>query len=148
MSIEQASFIVQSAALPYRRVGGRIEVLLITSSNQKRWIIPKGHREPFMSLEDSAAKEAWEEAGILGSMHARPIGRWRYSKRGFDFAVEVFPMLVTELANEYPEQGERRRRWQSIEEAAGHIDDASLRCLLGLLPDFLECDLQTGAAAG
>jgi 8-oxo-dGTP pyrophosphatase MutT (NUDIX family) len=54
--------------IPYRIRDGKIEVMLITSSTRKRWIIPKGMIEPDMTPQDSAAKEAWEEAGIIGQV--------------------------------------------------------------------------------
>ena len=67
-------FYVQSAALPYRVVDSQIEILLVTSRRKKRWVLPKGVVEPGMSPAESAAKEAWEEAGTEGDVTPRTLG--------------------------------------------------------------------------
>jgi len=61
------TFLVErSGVIPYGRRDGAVEVLLITSSDGQHWVIPKGVIEPGMSAAESAAKEAYEEAGIRG----------------------------------------------------------------------------------
>ena len=130
--------ILQSAALPYRIEGKRIEVLLITNS-QGDWITPKGHREPYETPQEAAATEAWEEAGAVGEVLAHPIGCWTYEKRGGRYRVEIFPLLVTQLADSWPERAERRRRWCTVEKAAELIGNTELSKLVLALPEFLIC---------
>ena len=72
--------IKQSAVIPFRRRDGQLEVLLITSSNNKRWVIPKGVKEPELSPRKSAAREALEEAGIEGPVSGESIGTYAYEK--------------------------------------------------------------------
>jgi 8-oxo-dGTP pyrophosphatase MutT (NUDIX family) len=73
---------VQYAALPYRRDGGSLmEVLLITSRDTGRWIIPKGWPLKGKAPHKAAAREAREEAGLVGKIHRRPIGSFSYEKR-------------------------------------------------------------------
>ena len=72
---------LQYAALPYRRRGAAIEVLLITSLGTKRWIIPKGWPIEGLKPPDSAAGEAMEEAGVVGVVGRESIGSFLYEKR-------------------------------------------------------------------
>jgi ADP-ribose pyrophosphatase YjhB (NUDIX family) len=106
---------------PFRFLKGGIEVMLITSSSSKKWIIPKGHREPTMTMPECAALEAFEEAGVMGPISQRSIGTWRYGKRGAMRHVEIFPLEATEVLALWPERGLRRRRWMPLAEAADRI---------------------------
>src|SRR5690606_4821481 len=71
----------QYAALPWRvgRHGG-IEILLVTSRQRGRWIVPKGWQATGLSPSRSAAREAFEEAGVIGPIGPDPIGSYRYAK--------------------------------------------------------------------
>jgi 8-oxo-dGTP pyrophosphatase MutT (NUDIX family) len=69
-----ASNYKQSGVIPYRKKQGKIEVMLITSRNKGRWIIPKGVIEPDLNPRASAAKEAFEEAGVQGDVHSKLLG--------------------------------------------------------------------------
>ncbi len=128
----------QYAALPWRQAAGP-EILLITSRETRRWVIPKGWPIPAHSAAESAAQEAYEEAGIRGGMAAQPIGHYRYRKRlpggaKKPFQVDVFGMEVTEVLDLWPEAHERTRdgfrppRRQSVSMSR------NLRCLSGHLP--------------
>lgn len=114
-----------------------IEVLLITSRKRKRWIIPKGIVDPGMSPQASAAKEAFEEAGIAGKVSDRAIGVYTHEKWHGTCTIEVFPLEVTKVFDEWPERAVRDREWMSIEEAAGRIQEEQLKILFGKLPHFL-----------
>jgi len=103
-------FFRQSAALPYRRQGDRIQVLLVTSIKRGRWIRPKGGIEAKLSAYDSAAKEAYEEAGIQGHIGKNPIGVISRKKWGGICTITIFLMEVTHEFDEWPEAGKRRRR--------------------------------------
>ena len=138
MAEKPAYFFRQSGAIPYRRVGPGIEVLLITSSDGSRWIIPKGIIEPNMSAADSAAKEAVEEAGLVGHVSAQPIGEFTYSKWGGTCHVEVFALEVVQEMESWPESNVRKREWLSLEEACKRISDGNLRALLARIPSHIE----------
>jgi 8-oxo-dGTP pyrophosphatase MutT (NUDIX family) len=116
----------QSAALIVQ--GGR--VCLVTASSGRRWILPKGTREPGQSLAECAVMEAWEEAGIRGRATRRPIARYTASKSGRTCRVSVFRLFVDDVADDWPERGYRRRRWLSVAQAVEAIDVPEVRRLL------------------
>lgn len=127
---------VQVAALPWRRVaGGRVEVLLATSRDTGRWVLPKGWPQKKRSLSETAACEAWEETGLLGRIAPNAIGSFFYRKRldsGLHrrVRVSVFPLAVSGQAGTWPEYGQRELRWFSPEEAARHVHEPELADLL------------------
>jgi len=109
----------QYAALPWRRAQ-RFEILLITSRETRRWVIPKGWPMPGLSAAESAAQEAYEEAGIRGQMAAQSMGHYTYRKRLRSsakkrFRVEVFAMEVTEVIDLWPEAHDPTRQWHSTQ---------------------------------
>jgi 8-oxo-dGTP pyrophosphatase MutT (NUDIX family) len=119
----------QYAALPYRRSGHHIRILLVTSLETKRWILPKGWPLAGRAAHEAAAAEAYEEGGIVGHVGTEPIGSFDYSKRRkrgkpVPCRVEVFPLEVTAERESWPEQGRRERRWFTPEEAAVTVSDA------------------------
>jgi 8-oxo-dGTP pyrophosphatase MutT (NUDIX family) len=126
----------QLAALPWRRMpDGSVKVLLITSRETRRWVIPKGWPMLNRTPAQAAAQEAYEEAGVVGDASARPIGAFSYAKRLRDGAVQdiqvqVFPLevLVERLA--FPEQGQRDKRWISPAEAAEMVDEPELQAII------------------
>ncbi|MDB6454813.1 NUDIX hydrolase [Falsirhodobacter sp. 20TX0035] len=125
----------QCGALCWREVGGRKEVLLITSRESGRWIIPKGWPMKGKTLAEAAAQEAWEEAGVRGVVHSTSVGRFRYVKRPRSLAateveVTVFPLHVHEEHDDFPERGEREKMWVAPRDAAQLVDNPSLRALL------------------
>jgi 8-oxo-dGTP pyrophosphatase MutT (NUDIX family) len=120
----------QSGVIPYRIRKGRIEILLITVSNQKRWGIPKGWIEPRMSAVDSAAKEAYEEAGILGAVHTPALGHYERRKWGLPCRVEVFLMHVDQVLDNWAEADERKRCWLSLSQAQKQVKKPELKALL------------------
>jgi uncharacterized protein len=128
--------ITQYGVLPYRPcAAGGIEVLLITSKERRRWVIPKGNPIPFFLNYESAAREAFEEAGVEGRIATMPIGSYRYAKRRRSSKpaaaiVTVYPLLVTREAAAWPEQSERERRWFASAEAAAAVEEPELRELL------------------
>ena len=123
--------ITQYGVLPYRATAdGGIEILLVTSKERGRWVIPKGNPIPFMLNHESAAREAFEEAGVEGPIASEPIGAYRYGKRrrGAEALAEVcvYPLQVTREAAAWPEHRERigaghdgrRMRFEQLEEIA------------------------------
>lgn len=114
---------------------GKVEVLLVTSRDTGRWIIPKGWPVKDKSPVQSAAQEAWEEAGVEGVAAQTPIGVYSYEKQRLPKApipcsVTVFPIRVLRLAEKFPERQERRRKWFRAEKAARKVAEAELRGIL------------------
>lgn len=126
---------IQYAALPYRLEGGRLRVLLITSRDTRRWIIPKGWPVNGLKPQEAAAVEAAEEAGILGEVDSTPLGSYRYLKRLKDdqvIAVQVivFPFLVETQVEDWKEQDQRTLEWFPYRRAASLVAEPSLRRLI------------------
>lgn len=122
---------LQVAALPWRRKGGRIQVMLITTRESKRWIVPKGWPEDGEEFSIAAAREAHEEAGIAGAIATIETGRYFYSKAaagGDDIHCEVlvFALEVNGVASKWKEKGQRSRKWVSPSKAAGMVAEPGL----------------------
>jgi 8-oxo-dGTP pyrophosphatase MutT (NUDIX family) len=128
---------IQSGVIPYRRRRGQVEVLLITSRKRRRWVIPKGIVETPLCPADSAAKEAWEEAGILGQVIQPPLGTYEYNKWGGTCYVEVFLFQVESVMESWPEEW-RDRQWLSLNEAAGRVDEADLKQMILAVPAVID----------
>ncbi len=110
------------------------EVLLVTSLRTRRWILPKGWPVKGASLAESAAIEAFEEAGVRGEAWPTPLGIYHYIKEkngaGHPCRVQVFPLLVTAQADEWPEKAERKLAWLPFEQAAHRVAEPELRRLI------------------
>lgn len=124
----------QVAALPYRRKG-TLEILLITSRETRRWVIPKGWPMEDRSLARAAEQEAFEEAGLRGDIKSKPFGAYRYLKHkadgeAVDCQVKVFPFQVRGQAKDWPEKGQRELRWFPAADAAEAVDEPELRDLI------------------
>lgn len=125
----------QAAVIPWRRrkTDGAIEIAMITSLSGKRWIVPKGLVDPGELPHESAAREAGEEAGLFGTTHPDPVGRYRYRKWGGTCVVDVFLMCVSRAAESWDEQDMRDRTWLPVEEAAARIrEDDLARMILNI----------------
>ena len=140
--------IVQYGVIPWRRAERGIEILLITSRETRRWVVPRGNPMPGLRSHEAAAEEAYEEAGIRGSVGEAPFGRYGYDKRRRDGSaapaeVELYAMAVSEELASWPEQHQRERRWFTPAEAASAVDEAEL----GALFLALEATANHGPAA-
>lgn len=127
---------VQYAALPWR-LGpeARIEVMLITSRETRRWVIAKGWPIEGLTPHASAAREAFEEAGVVGETWEEPVGAYFYEKRLKSgklrpVTVEVFPLRVDEELPDWPEKGQREKRWFAAKEAAALVHETQLQTLI------------------
>lgn len=124
----------QSAVVAYRTVSNRPEVLLVTSRTRGRWVLPKGMITAGMTPAESAVKEAWEEAGVVGTVSGGCLGVYRYIKTRRcgvrSCAVKVYAMKVTAVLPTWPEQRMRKRRWMGIDEAICRVMDRDLKRLL------------------
>jgi 8-oxo-dGTP pyrophosphatase MutT (NUDIX family) len=126
---------LQVAALPWRRNGDGIEVLLVTSRETRRWVLPKGWPEGREDLHAAAAREAGEEAGVSGDISPREAGRFYYDKiqpsgAAMRCQVLVFPMEVDHVADKWRERKKRERAWFSPSEAAAHVREPDLAELI------------------
>ncbi|TNC98131.1 MAG: hypothetical protein FD119_614 [Stygiobacter sp.] len=130
--------IIQYAALPYRMVDGHEEVMLVTSRETKRWILPKGQPEKRLKPHEVAAAEAYEEAGVMGSIDKDALSVFASTKRlknGTELpcTIKVYGLKVKKVLDEWPEKSERERRWFSPGEAALVATEAGL---IKTLQDF------------
>ncbi len=134
----EGPIIRQVAALPYRIDGPAkddVMILLVTSRDTGRWVLPKGNLMVGIAPHRAAAREAEEEAGVRGTIARKPLGRfpyrkWRSAKR-FELAkVDVFALKVHKEMSTWKEQGQRQRRWFTRDEAAGMVDEPELRTLI------------------
>ena len=125
--------------MPYRNVGrglrAPVQVLLVTSRESGRWVIPKGNFGNHISPHAAAAQEAEEEAGVRGAVCPTPLGTYRYRKRKGSGAslmadVEVFPLAVSEELRDWKEKQQRQRRWFNLNDAASAVDEADLSDLI------------------
>lgn len=128
----------QYGAICWRMNRGTVEVLLVTSRDTGRWVIPKGWPMASLSAAESAAQEAWEEAGVEGKVSEVPIGVYQYLKRRIPkdplpCAVTAFPLHVERLADKFPERKERQRKWFSARKAAKKVDEPELKLILASL---------------
>lgn len=125
--------------MPYRTDGNAIDapvrVLLITSRESRRWVIPKGNQPTGMTPHTAAAAEAEDEAGVCGAVCPTPIGSYRYRKRRGNGAslmvdVDVFPLAVTRELDRWKECRERERQWFTLADAADAVEEDDLRDLM------------------
>ena len=133
----------QVAALPYRpEADGNIRVMLITSRETQRWVLPKGNLIKGLRAHEAAAQEAYEEAGVEGIACPTLIGSYTYAKRRKTglmrtVAVDVFPFAVTGQADEWPEQDERTTAWFTLPNAAAAVDEPELKAIIAGFRDPL-----------
>ncbi len=116
----------------YDKKGG-YKILLVTSSNGKKWAFPKGGIESHLTKKESALKEVYEEAGVTGHIVKR-LGEYKYRKAGRNQHVIMYAMLYVKDTSDWPERELRVRRWVSIEKARAMVPK-ELRHFLDALED-------------
>jgi 8-oxo-dGTP pyrophosphatase MutT (NUDIX family) len=126
---------IQYGALPYREIKSVMEVLLVTSRETRRWIIPKGWPQSGVPPHRAAAKEAFEEAGVVGKVSKKTIGAYWYDKITESGAtmrckVRVFPLRVTRQLRKWPEKRQRRTQWHSPAQASRRVGETYLRQII------------------
>lgn len=137
---DSAQVRLQYAALCWRPGSSGLEVLLITSRDTGRWVIPKGWPMPGLSPESAAAQEAWEEAGVEGTINPVTVGRYGYQKclsvdDTVPCAVAVYGLRVKRLADQFPEVKERQRQWFPTDQASQLVNEPDLgRLIAGFVP--------------
>jgi 8-oxo-dGTP pyrophosphatase MutT (NUDIX family) len=125
----------QYAALPYRKKNGAVQVMLVTSRETRRWIIPKGWPIAGVKPHNLAALEAMEEAGLVGKIGEQPIGSFHYDKKRGDGSivnctVDTFALEVEQQMPAWPEQDQRQTQWFDPEDAAAQVQESELRDLI------------------
>jgi 8-oxo-dGTP pyrophosphatase MutT (NUDIX family) len=114
-----------------------LEVLIVTTRQSRRWIVPKGWPIKRLTPSKTAAREAFEEAGVRGKIGARAIGVFRYKKAAGekngaepDYEVKIFPLLVRRQSATWPEFGQRVVQWVDPEKAISLIRDPGLKAIV------------------
>jgi 8-oxo-dGTP pyrophosphatase MutT (NUDIX family) len=136
------SILHQAGAIAYRILDGKVEVLLMTSRDTGRWIIPKGNIAAGATPAQAAAHEAYEEAGVRGQIGSTiPLGFYTYFKKlasgeARAATVEVYLLRVDKQFGKWPEKGERKLSWLSPEAAAGLVEEPGVVPLLRRLIEF------------
>jgi 8-oxo-dGTP pyrophosphatase MutT (NUDIX family) len=137
-SFRTGEVLSQIGALCIRQGKSGAEVLLITTRESGRWIIPKGWPIEGLKPHQVAEREAWEEAGVRGNAEKRPMGHFTYIK-GLDNGkrvpsiVAVHKLKTQSVEKNFPEKGERKMEWHPILEAAVRAEGPELRGLIASL---------------
>lgn len=128
----------QYAALCYRfkkKQAGNFEVLVATSRDTGRWVIPKGWPMTDKKAHQVAEREAFEEVGVKGKVEKEPFGTYHYNKTldnglKIPVQVQVHVLEVDECLKNFPEKGSRTLEWVSCEEAAMRVNEPELKILM------------------
>ena len=137
----------QAGVIAYRVLDGKVRVLLVTSRDTGRWIIPKGNIKAGELPCKAAENEAYEEAGVKGAIIGSiPLGTYTYFKKlesgeARAATVEVYLLLVKERLKKWPERNERKLSWVSTKEAVALVEEPGIVPLLLQLME-LEDDLR------
>jgi 8-oxo-dGTP pyrophosphatase MutT (NUDIX family) len=123
---------IQYAALPWRALNGRVEILLITSRESRRWVLPKGWPMKGKAPQEAAAVEAYEEAGVTGEIDPTSVGSYRYIKRlkgeeAVPIQVIVFPLEVHSQLDHWKEKDQRQFAWFRYQKAAALVVEPNLK---------------------
>jgi len=136
--IRPAYYYHQSCVVPYRIEKGDLQILIITSSKNKHWVVPKGIHDPSLTAQESAAKETFEEAGVIGHVSQDPLGNYRYQKWEATCDVSVYAMQVTKfLPDDEWEENHRNRKWVSLDQAEQLINNPDLAVITSKLAHYL-----------
>jgi 8-oxo-dGTP pyrophosphatase MutT (NUDIX family) len=129
----------QAGVIAYRIRRCEVQVLLMTSRDTGRWIIPKGNISPGTTPSEAAAQEAFEEAGVKGTIvSSTPLGMYTYFKKLGSgevraATVQVFLLQVKKQVKKWPEKGERKLAWVTGEKAVSLIEEPGVVPLLARL---------------
>ena len=136
-AIQKPATRLQFGALTYRKTKtAGLEILLVTSRQTKRWVIPKGWPIKGLKPSASAAQEAYEEAGVRGKIETRSMGSYVYQKLLDNKAVvvpcevRVFALRVGRQEKVWPEIKQRQTRWFAPDEAMTSVDEDELKALI------------------
>jgi 8-oxo-dGTP pyrophosphatase MutT (NUDIX family) len=127
----------KSAVIPYRLNNGKLEILLVTSIRKKNWIVPKGYIEFNLTPFESAKKEAYEEAGVVGSNETVEVGQFINEKKNRKELIKVYTMEVDEELTDYPEKNLRKRKWFTFDEAMEKVQNPQIKNFIKKLKETL-----------
>jgi 8-oxo-dGTP pyrophosphatase MutT (NUDIX family) len=124
----------RSAAIPLIIDNDQIKVVLVTTKPKQKdnWIFPKGQVELGMSAYDSAAKEAFEEAGVIGRVSPTLLDEYQHDKWGGKMCVKVYTLEVTEILDVWHEMQDRNRQIIPLDEAIKIVQSSQKQSLLKL----------------
>ena len=111
----------QAAVIPFRIRHERLEIALVTTPRGKRWVVPKGSLDAGERSRDAAIRETEEEAGLIGDLERKPLGRYQFTRAKERYEVQVYLMRVTTVLDSWLEAGLRRRRWLRVDKAAALV---------------------------
>lgn len=125
----------QIAALPLRRApSGEREILLVTTRTTRRWVVPKGWRMKGKKGHEAAAIEAREEAGVVGKVRKKPVGRYLYWKRMEDYfllcKVTLYLLKAERRLENWAENSQRQSHWFSLNDAADLVEEPGLKAAI------------------
>lgn len=103
---------------------------MVSSRSGRRWVIPKGQIDPGHTPGEAALIEAWEEAGLVGTLDPEPVGSYAYEKLGREHYVLVYRMTVTEIRDQWPERDVRQRVWLMVDDVIDRVEEQGLRDIL------------------
>ncbi len=126
----------QAGVIAHKNGGDGPRILLVTSRSTGRWIIPKGNIEPDLTARESAAMEAYEEAGIKGHVRPSPLGVYQHGS-GSSRKVLVFLMDVRRELSDWPEAHERKREWMAPSDAIDAVAEQDLKRLISMAVEIL-----------
>ncbi|WP_347879828.1 NUDIX hydrolase [Tianweitania aestuarii] len=139
--VKKGKTIRQVAVLPYRKRDGDLQVLLLTSRQTKRFVIPKGWPMKGLSDWEAAVVEAKQEAGLVGKVDDKPYGSYSYWKRlktiFIPVTVTVYGLRVTQELAEFREKDQRERAWVTPQQARMLVDEPHLISLIALFEEQL-----------
>lgn len=139
---KMAKVVRQSGVIPYRLEPDGPKVLLITSRKTRRWVIPKGNIDAGESARKAAEREAYEEAGVRGTIDNTPLGDYEYEKvmrcgTARPMTVKVFGLHLSKTVKKWPEKEVREGEWMTPLEAAERVQEPGLIRLLHQLEQRL-----------
>nr|XP_043615360.1 nudix hydrolase 17, mitochondrial-like [Erigeron canadensis] len=125
---------------PDRNIEDALEVLVISAQRKgKGMLFPKGGWESDESIKEAALRESLEEAGVFGIVEG-VLGKWCFKSKGNDGYYEghMFPLLVKEQLDFWPEKNIRQRVWVSVPKAKEVCQYSWMKEALDLLVTRLE----------
>lgn len=125
-----AYYYTQSALIPYRIKDSNLQILIIRSSGNKHWVLPKGIVDPGLTPQASAQKEAWEEAGVTGVLDEEEVGHFYYTKWQGNCYVSVYSLQVNMQEKKEARRSIREAHWVSVEDAIAKLKSLDLAKLV------------------
>ena len=128
----------QSSVIPYRVHDNTLEILIVSSRKNNHWGIPKGIKDPGLTPQDSAAKQAREQAGVEGNVSDAALGVYSYKKWDAACTVQVYAMDVSHFVPDDEWGDLPRRRWVAADEAVRYLELDQLASIIGELASRFE----------